>query len=61
MFNFVLFYQSLYFCLTKSIYCLTCGKVKQELRVQIHEFLVQIVDLRDEIHRLRVHIHELEH
>ena len=38
MFNFALFYQSLSFCLIKSIYCFTLkrdnwGKVKLELRV----------------------------
>ena len=35
------------------------GKVKHELRVQIHELRVQIHELRVKIYELRVQIHEL--
>ena len=37
----------------------TCGKVKHELRVQIHQLRVHIYKLRVQIHELKVHIYKL--
>ena len=37
-----------------------CGKVKQELQVQIHQLQVQIHQLRVKIYEFRVQIHKLQ-